>query len=191
MRDILEAINVPELIEGLDLGRQSTVQAKDLIFDFRCNWQALEDISEHLPDEVGAVFPEALVIEAVELVDLAVLVVASEDSDAGAVLDLEEEDVEEGLHAIEPAVHVVPHEQVVRVRQLPADLEDLQQVEELPVGVSAHSHWRPDMHQVGLLTQDLLGLLADGFDLALGNDGEAFEAGEVFVDVLHIENVIK
>ena len=47
------------------------------------------------------------------------------------------------------------------------------------------------MYEIGLLTQDLFGLLADSLDLAFGYDGEAFEGGEVFVDILHIENVIK
>ena len=40
--------------------------------------------------------------------------------------------------------------------QLAADLENLQQVEELAVGVAADSHWRTHMDQVWLLRQDLL-----------------------------------
>ena len=107
------------------------------------------------------------------------------------MLDLEEEDVEEGLHAVEAPVHVVAHEEVVGVGQLATDLENLKQIEELAVGVAADRHWRTHVDQVGLLAENLLGLLADGLDLTLGDDAEAFEGGEVFVDVLHIENVIK
>ena len=56
MGDILESIDVSELIEALDLWGESSVEAEDLILYFCCHWQALEDISEHLPDEISAVF---------------------------------------------------------------------------------------------------------------------------------------
>lgn len=82
MRDVLEAIDVPELIQSLNLRRESAVQAEDLILNFCCHWQTLENISEHLPDKVRPVLPETLVVKSVELVDLPVLVVAPEDGDA-------------------------------------------------------------------------------------------------------------
>lgn len=59
------------------------------------------------------------------------------------MLDLEEEDVEECFYTIEAPVHVVSHEEVVGVGQLAADFENLQQIEELSVGVSADCHWCP------------------------------------------------
>lgn len=90
MGDILESIDVSELIEALDLWGESSVEAEDLIFYFCCHWQALEDIGEHFPDEISAVFFEALIVEAVELVDFPIFVVSAEDGDAAAMLDFEE-----------------------------------------------------------------------------------------------------
>jgi hypothetical protein len=34
-------------------------------------------------------------------------------------------------------------------------------------------------------------LVADGLDFSLGDDAQGLESGQVFVDVLHIENMIK
>jgi len=47
---------------------------------------------------------------------------------------------------------------VLSYRQFPADLEDLQEVEELPVGVSADGDGRTDLDVIGFTDEDLLGL---------------------------------
>jgi hypothetical protein len=49
---------------------------------------------------------------------------------------LEREQQEEGLHAVEAPVYKVTHEQVVRLWAVPANLEQLHQVEELPMNVT-------------------------------------------------------
>jgi hypothetical protein len=53
------------------------MQAKNLIFYLSCNRQALEEVSKHFPYEISAIFFETLIIEAIELVNLAILVIAS------------------------------------------------------------------------------------------------------------------
>lgn len=115
MRYILHAIDAPQLIQGINLGRESTMQTEDLVLYLCGDGEALEEISEHLPNEIGSVLLEALIIEAIQFVDLSVLVVAPEDGDPAPVLDFEEEDVEEGLHAVEAAIDVISHEEVVGV----------------------------------------------------------------------------
>jgi hypothetical protein len=115
VRDVLNAIDLSDLIEGIKFWGESSVQAEKLIFDFRCDWKTLKEVCEHFPNEVVPVFLEAFIIEPVKFVDLTVLVVASEEGDAGGVLDFEQEDVEPGLYAVETAVHIVAHEEVVCV----------------------------------------------------------------------------
>ena len=73
----------------------------------------MEDLSEHLPDRIGIVFFMAFVIKTVQFVDLAVLVVPSEDGDSAFVFDFEKQDVEEGLNRVETSVDVIAHEEVV------------------------------------------------------------------------------
>lgn len=89
------------------------MEAEDRAIDNGGQGQALEDLGEHLPDRIGVVFFMAFVVETVQFVDLAVLVIASEDGDSAFVLDFEEEDVEEGLYGVEAPVDVVPHEEIV------------------------------------------------------------------------------
>ena len=91
------------------------MEAEDLVFDFCCDWQALEDVSEHFPDEIRPIFLETLIVEAVEFVDFPVFMVSTKDSDTTAMLDLEKEDVKEGFNTIEAAVDIVAHEKVVGV----------------------------------------------------------------------------
>lgn len=64
------------------------MEAEDLILDERGEWQVVEEVGEVLPDVGVAVLAEALVVEAVDLRDLARLVVAAEDGDALRVADL-------------------------------------------------------------------------------------------------------
>lgn len=71
---------------------------------------------------------------------------------------------EEGLDAVPSAVHVVPQEDVVSIGRVAADLEQLQQVIELPVDVSADGDWRAHPHGVGLSLKDFLGQLAQLLD---------------------------
>lgn len=62
------------------------MQTKDLVFDFSCNRQTLEELGEQFPNEISSIFFETLIIEAIKFVDLPVLVVASEDSYSALVL---------------------------------------------------------------------------------------------------------
>ena len=64
--------------------------------------------------------------------------VASQNSDSIAVSDFQRHKQRHSLHRVVATVHVVSHEQVVGVRWLAADLEQLHEVVELPVDVAAH-----------------------------------------------------
>ena len=90
------------------------------------------------PDPVkqGAVF-----IIVTDLSDLSGLMISSQDCDSLAEADLEGDQEGDGLHAVVAPVHVVPHEEVVGVGGLAADAEELHQVVELAVDVSAHYYW--------------------------------------------------
>ena len=57
-------------------------------------------------------------------------------SDHSSAQHLEAQEKQEGLDAIEASVHKVAHEQVVGLRAVPADLEELQKVVKLAMDVS-------------------------------------------------------
>jgi hypothetical protein len=63
-------------------------------------------------------------------------VVAAEESDAGGIAELEREKEEEGLEAEIAAIDVITQKKVVRVGALATDRKEIEQVEELAVGVA-------------------------------------------------------
>lgn len=115
MRHILHPIDASQLIKGINFRGEAAMQTEDLILNLRGNGQTLEQISKHLPNEVRSVFLEALIIEAVKFINLSVLVISPEDGDSASVFDLEQKDVEEGFNAVEAAIDVIPHEEIVGV----------------------------------------------------------------------------
>ena len=95
-----------------------TVQAEHRRVDERGNGQILEEGVDRAPDH-GALSAAAhtLVAEAVECVDLLVLMIATEQVDLRGVADLEREEQHEHLERVCAAVDVVSEEDVRDVRQ--------------------------------------------------------------------------
>ena len=98
MREIPLPVNIPNLVQSFDLGRESSVETEDGAVDNSREREALEDLCEPFPDGVAVVLLVALVVEAVEFIDFFVLVVAPEDGYPVLMLDFEEKNVEEGFH---------------------------------------------------------------------------------------------
>lgn len=42
MRDFLNSIEGSDIVEGIDAGRESSVEAEDLVFDKSCEWEVVE-----------------------------------------------------------------------------------------------------------------------------------------------------
>lgn len=76
------------------------MQAEELILHDCGERQVIEQLSEAFPDIRVAVFAGALIIEAVDLSDLAGLMVASEDGDAVFVPDLECDEKGDGFYGV-------------------------------------------------------------------------------------------
>ena len=85
-----------ELGDGHKLGAESTMHAKDLVVDEGSDWHAIEDILEFLPDADG-VTAFALVVEAIDAVDLAALVIASQEEEVLLELNLVGEEQDDSL----------------------------------------------------------------------------------------------
>lgn len=86
------------------------MQAEDALLDNCCQGQVVEERCEVLPHIGIAVFPEALIIEAVNLSDLLALVISSQDCDPPWEANLEDDEESDGLDGVVAAVHVVTHE---------------------------------------------------------------------------------
>ena len=73
----LEAIESPDVVEGIDGGAETPMEAKDLAVDQSRQRQVVEQIREVLPHVGVAVLSQTFVVEAVHLSDLSGLVIAA------------------------------------------------------------------------------------------------------------------
>jgi hypothetical protein len=83
------------------------MQAEDLVIDQCGQGEVVEEVGEVFPNIGVAVFSETLVVEAVDLGDLAGFVVSSEDGDAGGISDLEGNKERYCLNRVVTAVDIV------------------------------------------------------------------------------------
>jgi len=68
--NFLDAIKRSDVVKCIDAGRETAVQAEDLVVDQGSEREVVEEVCEVFPDVGVAVFAEALVVEAVDLGDL-------------------------------------------------------------------------------------------------------------------------
>mmetsp|Transcript_2693 Transcript_2693/g.4548 ORF Transcript_2693/g.4548 Transcript_2693/m.4548 type:complete len:300 (-) Transcript_2693:74-973(-) len=166
--DLHSAVDESDLVDGLDLGGEATVDAENFSLHNSSNAEVVEDFSAVFPGVGVAILPDRLVVEAVDRGDLPRLVVSSQESDVCGVLELQTEEELEGLHGVEASVDEVTHENVPRVWDLSSLVKELEQVVELSVDVSADGDGSLDRLDVALLNEDLLDLLAENSELSLG-----------------------
>jgi len=143
------------------------MHTKYLIIDQSSQGQVIEYLSTVFPDIQRTVFPETLVVEAVDLGDLPAFVVASQEGDSRLIAYFEGEQEDEGLYAVETPVDKISHEEVGNVGRISSYFEELEEVIELSMDVSTDCNRRVDAGKIGLLCQDFLGLVAQEFNTGL------------------------
>lgn len=105
--NLLDSVERPNIIECINAGGETAVEAEDLVVDESSEGKVIEEVGEVLPDVGVAVLAEALVVEAIDLSDLARLVVAAEDGDALWVSDLEGDEKGHRLYRVVATVDIV------------------------------------------------------------------------------------
>ena len=95
---LLYPVQRANVVERVDGWGQAAVKAEDLVVDESGKGEEVEEVGEVFPDVCVAVLSQALVVEAVDLGDLAGFVIASEDGDALGVADLKSDEEGDGLN---------------------------------------------------------------------------------------------
>ncbi|KAB8364839.1 hypothetical protein FH972_024702 [Carpinus fangiana] len=103
----LYAVEGADVVEGVNAGAEAAVEAEDLVFNEGGEGQIVEEVGEALPYVCVAILAQALVVEAVDLGDLAGLVVAAQDGDALGVADLQGDEEGDCFDGEVAAVNVV------------------------------------------------------------------------------------
>lgn len=88
VRDFLETVEGSDVVESVDGGRQSTVEAKDLAVNQGRQRQVVEEVRKVLPHIGVAILPQTFVVETVDLSDLPGFVVTSKDRNSLPVPNL-------------------------------------------------------------------------------------------------------
>lgn len=81
MRNLLSSGDNPDLIDSPDFGAETAVNTKNGAVYNRSKDQKVEDLAACLPDRCVAILCLAFLVEAVDLSDLAGLVVAADEDD--------------------------------------------------------------------------------------------------------------
>lgn len=89
MGNLLHAIELSDLVEGIDRRGETTMETEDLVFNNSGKWQVIEKFSEDLPDVGIAVFAKTFIVEAVHLSNLARFVITTKNSEAGLIAYLQ------------------------------------------------------------------------------------------------------
>ena len=111
------------MIQVLEFGAQTAVHAEDLLIDQSCNGQTIEDITENSP-ESDRISAFALVIEAIDTVDLSTFVVAAQQEKVLGVLDFVAQEKANCFDRLLAAIDIVTKEQIVGLGRESAVLED-------------------------------------------------------------------
>lgn len=143
------------------------METENRVLDESGQRQVIEEVGEVLPDVGSSVFTKALVIEAINLGDLSTLVVATEDSNSVLVANLQGDQKRNGLDRVVATIDVIAHEKIVGVRAVASNSEQLNEVMELTVDVSANSDGATNELNVGFLDQNLPCFVAQLLDLSL------------------------
>ncbi len=115
------------------------MQAENLILNDCSQRQVVKKVSQEFPNIRVSIFPHALVVEAIDLGDLARFMVTPQNADSIRVSNLEANEQRHRLHRVVASVHVVTHEEVVGVWRLSPDFKKLDQVVKLAMNVTADS----------------------------------------------------
>ena len=81
MRNLLSTSNNTDLVDGADLRAEATVNAENFAIDDRSKDEKVEDLAAGLPDRSIAVLLLTLLVETVDLSNLAGLVITSNEGD--------------------------------------------------------------------------------------------------------------
>ena len=82
MGNLHDSIDHTDLVDGLDLGGEASMDAKDLAFDYCGKGEKVEDVGDVSPDIAISVLSLAFIKESIELGCLTGFVISSKQGDS-------------------------------------------------------------------------------------------------------------
>lgn len=107
MRNLLYTIEGLDVIKGIDTGRETSVEAEDLVIDEGGEGEVIEQISKVFPNVCISIFSETFVVETVDLGDLARFVISAKNGNSLRVSNFEGDEQSNGFNRIVPSVNII------------------------------------------------------------------------------------
>ena len=114
----LYSVEAADVVEGVDAGGETAVEAENLVIDQCREGQVVKKVGEVFPDISIAIFAQALIVEAVNLGNLAGFVIAAEDGDALGVADFEGDEEGDSFDRVVAAVYIIAFLSLARAGEL-------------------------------------------------------------------------
>eukprot|EP00418_Pyrodinium_bahamense_P011884 CAMPEP_0179114870 /NCGR_PEP_ID=MMETSP0796-20121207/53807_1 /TAXON_ID=73915 /ORGANISM="Pyrodinium bahamense, Strain pbaha01" /LENGTH=253 /DNA_ID=CAMNT_0020813103 /DNA_START=363 /DNA_END=1121 /DNA_ORIENTATION=+ len=165
MRHFLNAVQLPDVVEGGQRRREARMRAENTIFQYCGEWQVVECFGEYLPDAGIAVQAHAFFIETVDLRDLPALVIAAKQDHPLRIADFEQEGKSHCSNRAPSTVHIVAEEEVVCVRRRATYVKHLFHILELAMDVAHNGHGTLYLDAVWLFLQQFMGCLTQSLAL--------------------------
>lgn len=137
------------------------MNGEHLVVNNRRYREVVKHIGKVLPDHSIPILGLTLHIEPIVLRDRPGLMIPPDHMHLRGVLDLEQAQKRDDFHGMRASVDEIAQEQVTRVGQVPADLEDLQDVVKLAVDVADDGDGGGEVVDVLLFDEDVLEFVAD------------------------------
>lgn len=138
MRYLLFAVDLSDLVDGLNVWAEAAMHAEDVVIHDSGKSKEVEDLAAVAPDIERAVLAEAFIVKSINLGDLPRLMVAANEDDLIRVADFERQEKEEGFNAVVSTIDKVTQEEVVGLGNIAPHFEELHQVVELTMDISAN-----------------------------------------------------
>lgn len=123
-----EAIDIPQIVEGVEFWRQTTMDTKKLLVHDGCQGQGAEGFHNSIVELLG-ILVLALELEGEVVREMAAFVVASQEEEGLGVPDFQRPEVEHAFDAEVAPINVVAEEEVSSIRWVAADFEELHEIE--------------------------------------------------------------
>jgi len=115
MWNFLYTVKSSDIVKSIDTWGKTSVKTEDLVVNEGSEREIIEEVCEVLPYIGIAVFSKALIVEAIDLSDLAGLVVSTENCDSLRVSDLKGNEEGDGLDRVITSINIVAHEEIVGI----------------------------------------------------------------------------
>jgi len=135
VRNVRRPHNTPNLFQTPQIWGKAAMDAQDLVLNDGAEWQTVKAVIEGFPDLEVVSLP-AFVVEAINAIDRAALMIASEHEEVLGIFDFVGKKEADGFQAIWATINVVAQEEVVGLWGEASVFKEAQEVVVLPMNVA-------------------------------------------------------